>query len=122
MRKIDRAALELALHQTLAEKDQSRVEQVRSMLEGRTRLEVSQFCSFHRQIEALRLQPWELPPCLGDYDATPGGRDEQATAGRAGRRAVVRHRSATRAPFGAPVVRTPTRAARRAGELAAAAS
>ena len=80
MRKTDRAALDLALQQTLAEKDQSRVEQVRSMLEGRTRLEVSQFCSFHRQIAALRLQPWELPPCLGDYDGPPGGRDEQAWA------------------------------------------
>jgi hypothetical protein len=63
MRKIDRAALELALEQTLAEKDQGRVDQVRSMLQGRTRLEVSQFCSFHRQIEALKLKPWEVPPC-----------------------------------------------------------
>ena len=77
MRKIDRAALELALEQTLAEKDQSRVEQVRSMLQRRTRLEVSQFCSFHRQIEALRLRPWELPPCLGHLD-NGSGRDEQA--------------------------------------------
>ena len=78
MRKIDRAALELALQQTLAEKDQSRVEQVRSMLEGRTRLEVSQFCSFHRQIAALKLRPWEMPPCLGDLDINGSGRDEQA--------------------------------------------
>jgi hypothetical protein len=78
MRKTDRAALELALQQTLAEKDQSRVEQVRSMLEDRDRLDVMQFCSFHRQIEALKLRPWELPPCLGDYDGSPGGRDEQA--------------------------------------------
>jgi hypothetical protein len=68
MRKIDRAALELALQQTLAEKDQDRVEQVRSMLEGRTRLEVSQFCSFHRQIEALKLAPWDLPPCCVSAD------------------------------------------------------
>ena len=80
MRKTDRAALELALQQTLAEKDQSRVEQVRSMLEDRDRLDVMQFCSFHRQIEALKLRPWELPPCLGDYDGSPGGRDEQAWA------------------------------------------
>ena len=79
MRKIDRAALELALQQTLAEKDQSRVEQVQSMLKGRTRLEVSQFCSFHRQIEALRLHPWEMPPCLGDLD-NGSGRDERAWA------------------------------------------
>ena len=77
MRKIDRAALELALQQTLAEKDQSRVEQVQSMLKGRTRLEVSQFCSFHRQIAALKLRPWELPPCMGDLDNGNGG-DEQA--------------------------------------------
>ena len=78
MRRTDRAALELALQETLSEKDQSRVDQVRSMLERRTRLEVSQFCSFHRQIAALALKPWELPPCLGDYDGAPGGRDEQA--------------------------------------------
>src|SRR6516225_9301938 len=80
MRRKDREALELALQETLAEKDQSRVDQVRSMLEGRTRLEVSQFCSFHRQIAALGLRPWEMPPCLGDlHDAATGhGRDEQA--------------------------------------------
>jgi hypothetical protein len=76
MRKIDRAALELALEETLAEKDQGRVEQVQAMLRDRARLEVMKFCSFHRQIEALHLKPWELPPCLGEYDAT--GRDEQA--------------------------------------------
>jgi hypothetical protein len=77
MRKHDRAALELALEQTLAEKDQSRVEQVRAMLQRRTRLAVSQFCSFHRQIEALKLKPWEVPPCLGHLD-NGSGRDEQA--------------------------------------------
>ena len=77
MRKIDRAALELALEQTLAEKDQGRVEQVRTMLQRRTRLAVSQFCSFHRQIEALKLRPWEMPPCLGDLD-NGSGRDAQA--------------------------------------------
>jgi hypothetical protein len=79
MRRSDRdaAALELALQQTLAEKNQGRVEQVQRMLKGRTRLEVSQFCSFHRQIEALKLRPWDLPPCLGDCDVG-SGRDEQA--------------------------------------------
>jgi hypothetical protein len=77
MRKIDRAALELALQQTLTEKDHGRVEQVQWMLEKRARLEVSQFCSFHRQIESLHLKPWELPPCLGDLD-NGSGRDEQA--------------------------------------------
>ena len=81
MRRSDRdaAALELALQQTLAEKNQGRVEQVQSMLKGRTRLEVSQFCSFHRQIEALKLRPWDLPPCLGDLD-NGSGRDDQALA------------------------------------------
>jgi hypothetical protein len=77
VKKHDRAALKLALEQTLAEKDQARVAQVRRMLEGRTRLEVSQFCSFHRQIDALGLHPWELPPCLGDME-NPNGRDERA--------------------------------------------
>jgi len=76
MRRIDRAALELALQQTLAEKDQGRVEQVRSMLKGRARLEVMKFCSFHRQIAALGLRPWDAPPCCGDLDNGNGGDDQ----------------------------------------------
>ena len=62
MRKIDRAALELALQQTLEEKDQGRVEQVRSMLKDRPWFEVARFASAHRQCLALNLKPWELPP------------------------------------------------------------
>ena len=91
MRKIDRAALELALQQTLAEKDQSRVEQVQSMLKGRTRLGVSQFCSFHRQIAALKLRPWELPPCMGGF----GQRQRRRRAGLAAVKADAQGRCVT---------------------------
>jgi hypothetical protein len=62
MRKHDRAALELALQETLTEKDQGRVEQVRSMLRDRPWFEVARFAAAHRQCLALNLQPWELPP------------------------------------------------------------
>ena len=60
---IDQAALELAIAHTLAEPDRDRVEQVTSMLADRPRLEVAQFCSYHRQMATLRLRPWETPPC-----------------------------------------------------------
>jgi hypothetical protein len=59
----DHNALELAIKVTLAETDESRVEQVRSMLESRDRLRVGQFCAYHRQMDALGLKPWQSPPC-----------------------------------------------------------
>ena len=63
---LDRAALQRCVDLTLAEPDQSRVEQVEGMLSSnQTWLETALFCSFHRQIAALRLMPWELPPCSG---------------------------------------------------------
>jgi hypothetical protein len=66
----DDAALELALKLTLEEKDQDRVEQVQNMLADptRTRDEVLQFCAYHRQMDALKLRPWEIPPCWIDAD------------------------------------------------------
>jgi hypothetical protein len=66
----DRAALGLALKHTLAEKDRGRVEQVQSMLADptRTRRDVLEFCSYHRQMLSLRLRPWESPPIWIDPD------------------------------------------------------
>ena len=67
--EFDRAALELAIAHTLAEKDRSCVEQVRSMLADTPRLEVARFCAYHRQREMLRLKPWEAAPCwIRDID------------------------------------------------------
>jgi hypothetical protein len=68
----DFAALELALKQTLAE--QGRVEQVQSMLQERDRMEVAQFCAYHRQCETLHLGATQTPPCwIGDPDAVLAG-------------------------------------------------
>jgi hypothetical protein len=65
--KIDIAALELALAQTLAEPD--RVEQVTSKLRDEDRMSVAEFCSYHRQSDTLHLEPWESPPCWIDDPA-----------------------------------------------------
>jgi hypothetical protein len=65
---IDYEALERAIALTLAEDDQGRVEQVQSMLEDRNRLEVGQFCAYHRQADSLRIKPWESTPSWIDPD------------------------------------------------------
>jgi hypothetical protein len=71
--KTDIAALELAIKQTLAEPDPLRVEQVKSMLQDRDRITVGEFCSYHRQCDALALKPWEYPPCwINDPDEVLG--------------------------------------------------
>jgi len=64
----DRAALILAINETLKEPDQNRVEQVRGMLDDPQRpwSETARFCSYHGQMQALRLRPWEEPPCYPD--------------------------------------------------------
>jgi hypothetical protein len=61
---VDRAALVLAIELTLQETDQGRVQQVRSMLHDPDRSwdETAHFCSYHQQMNALNLHPWELPP------------------------------------------------------------
>ena len=66
--EVDFEALERAIALTLAADDQGRVEQVQSMLEERTRLSVGQFCSYHRQADALHIKPWESTPCWVDPD------------------------------------------------------
>ena len=65
MNDVDKQALELAIEQTLAEPDEGRVEQVKSMLadETRTWFETASFCSYHRQNQNLRLAPWDSPAC-----------------------------------------------------------
>jgi hypothetical protein len=66
---VDREALERAIALTLGEDDKPRVEQVKDMLPEDPWFEVASFCSYHRQIEALRLKPWESPPSSIDPDA-----------------------------------------------------
>jgi hypothetical protein len=62
MTRADREALQLAIDQTLAEDDLGRVEQVRWKLSTDGWRETAEFCSYHRQMEALRLKPWQSPP------------------------------------------------------------
>ena len=63
MKAIDKAAMQLAIDQTLAEPDVGRVAQVESMIDERNFAEVGAFCAYHRQTRSLSLKPWESPPC-----------------------------------------------------------
>ena len=79
---LDRAALQRCVDLTLAEPDQGRVEQVEGMLaSNQTWLETALFCSFHRQIAALHLMPWELPPCSGGQPQADALADKLIKAG-----------------------------------------
>jgi len=47
--------------------DRGRRQQIESMLEDRPWQDVAEFASFCCQAEALRLRPWQTPPCwVGD--------------------------------------------------------
>jgi hypothetical protein len=82
-KKIDRAALTLALDQVFKrDPDPGRREQVRAMLDERGWYEAASFAAYHRQCEALRgpldLKPWQQQPChidlrLPEDVATPCG-------------------------------------------------
>ena len=63
---VDCDALDRALALTLAEPDQSRVEQVRWIQAERGWWKAASFCSYHRQCDHLNLKPWEFPPCWID--------------------------------------------------------
>ncbi len=65
---IDREALNRALEVTLAEDEQGRSEQVRSMLTDDGWWYASSFCAYHQQCKALNLKPWESPPCHVDLE------------------------------------------------------
>lgn len=65
---VDREALNRALQLTLAEDEQGRAEQVRSMLTDDGWWYAASFCASHRQCAALNLKPWESPPCHVDED------------------------------------------------------
>jgi hypothetical protein len=65
---VDREALNRALQLTLAEGEQGRAEQVRSMLTEDGWYYAASFCAYHQQCQALNLKPWESPPCHVDGD------------------------------------------------------
>jgi hypothetical protein len=75
MKKIDEAALALALETVLKGKDASRAAQVRDLRDQDGWLPTALFCSALLQRRQLELKPWDLPPCALDRpDDTAAGR------------------------------------------------
>jgi hypothetical protein len=58
----DRQALELAMA-TVMDGDDGRRRQIAHLLREQSWIEVAKFAAMNCQMEALRLKPWELPPC-----------------------------------------------------------
>jgi hypothetical protein len=63
----DKAALKLAI--VLARKgDRASQQQIDAMLKERPWREVAMFEAYGCQCDALRLKPWQLPPCWAEVD------------------------------------------------------
>ena len=75
MKKIDKAALELALETVLQGKEPGRADQVRKMLREDGWEYTAKFCSSLLQRQRLQLKPWDKPPCrLNAPDDSEAGR------------------------------------------------
>jgi hypothetical protein len=75
VKKIDEAALELALETVLKGKDAGRAEQVRHILNEDGWLPAARFCSSLLQRQQLELKPWDTPPCrMAQPDDSAAGR------------------------------------------------
>lgn len=71
MNKLDKAALQLALDLTLADEPpdgHQRIEQVQLLLKQDGWKETAEFCSYHQQMERLKLLPANSPPCWILYE------------------------------------------------------
>ena len=68
---VDRVALERAME--IAKRDPSRAEQLDGILQqGDPWIEVAEFASYHCQIHALNLKPWEnAPSAVDEHDSDP---------------------------------------------------
>ena len=66
MSEADRAALDECLR--LARADPTCRQQIDSMLEERDWREVAEFAAYGCQRRALKLKPWQSPPCWGNED------------------------------------------------------
>ena len=66
MTKVDRDALKRAM--ILAGRDIERAEQLAAMLRDEPWHDVAAFAAYTVQGDALRLRPWENPPCAIDED------------------------------------------------------
>jgi hypothetical protein len=67
----DLDALRRSVRLTMAE-NQLRREQIEEMLAERPWVEVAEFCSYHLQMRALNLGPWQDPPANGPDDGEAG--------------------------------------------------
>ena len=65
----------------IASRDPATAQQIKSMLEGRPWVEVAQFASYHCQIKALGLAPWQPPPCHDDGPESAALLEEMLEAG-----------------------------------------
>ena len=75
MTPTDRAALDQAMKIAMADPDTA--EQLNSMLEDGPWEEVAAFAAYHCQSAALKLKPWNAPPCVASED-DPDERDKDA--------------------------------------------
>ena len=66
-----RAALELAIAIAL-KSDRATRQQIESMLRERPWREVAEFAAYGCQCDALRLKPWQPPPCHAHLDDDDG--------------------------------------------------
>jgi hypothetical protein len=75
LNELDRAALRLAMKQCAAQ-GPVRAAQLEAKLKSEPWGEVAKFAAFVAQIVALKLTPWEIPPCAtcDGEDNTPHGR------------------------------------------------
>jgi hypothetical protein len=95
---VDEEALERAISLTLSENDRDRVEQVQAKLRDEPRFEVGCFCAYVRQTDALKLMPWEIPPCWIEEEDIPailaaGSMDARYNAAVMGQRLLASKRS-----------------------------
>jgi hypothetical protein len=71
---LDKAALDKSLSIIMNSPDAGRRQQVTIMTKQDGWFEAAEFASYHCQMQALNLKPWETPPCLAAPDDTPAGR------------------------------------------------
>ena len=95
---VDKEALERAIALALAENDRGRVDQVELKLRTDPWFEVATFCSYHRQMDALKLKPWQIPPCWIEPDdiadiIAAGPRDDRYNAAKLAQRLLAAKKS-----------------------------
>jgi hypothetical protein len=73
--RIDHDALRLAI-EVARQESPGRAAQIDSKLRDEPMVEVGEFCAYVTQGNALRLEPWECPPCwIDDIEAALRGPD-----------------------------------------------